>query len=103
MSMSRGRAGALAADVICVDTSVWVAAFRRGAGAEARQLRELLDEDQVALAVPVKLEILSGASRSDRQRLRQVLSGLPALVPDDQTWLRIDQWIDRAGDAGERF
>jgi predicted nucleic acid-binding protein len=89
--------------VICVDTSVWVAAFRRGAGPEARQLRELLDEDQVALPVPVKLEILSGASRSDRLRLRQMLSSLPALHPDDQTWARIDQWIDRAGDAGERF
>ena len=53
--------------------------------------------------MPVKLEILVGASRRDRQRLRQTLSALPVLIPDDQTWRQIDQWVDRAGDAGERF
>ena len=89
--------------MICVDTSVWVVAFRRGAGAEARRLRELLDDDQVVLPVPVKLELLSGVSRTDRLRLRQMLSSLPLLVPGDETWLRIDSWVDRAGDAGERF
>lgn len=89
--------------MICVDTSVWIGALRHGASPEARHLRELLDDDQAALPAPVRLEILSGASRGDRARLRQALSALPVLMPDDRTWERIDAWIDRAGDAGQRF
>jgi len=89
--------------VILVDSSVWIDAMRDGAGAEASHLRDLLDADEVALAAPVRVELLSGASKRDRPHLRRNLSALPNLRPDDGTWTRIDGWIDRAGDAGEHF
>jgi len=89
--------------MIVVDTSVWVVAFRSAAGAAAHALRALLDSDEVALAAPVRIELLVGAGRTDRARLRRVLSALPLLVPARSTWHLIDTWIDRAGDAGERF
>ena len=89
--------------MIVVDTSVWVAALPHASGSEAEVLHQLLDADEVALAVPVRVELLSGASRSDRPRLRRALSALPLLFPTDDTWATIDRWVDRAGDAGERF
>ena len=89
--------------MIVVDTSVWVAAFRDSGGVAARVLRQLLDADEVALAVPARTELLSGASRRDRPALRRALSALPLLYPTDDTWVTIDDWVTRAADAGQSF
>jgi predicted nucleic acid-binding protein len=89
--------------VIVVDTSVWVAALRQSATPEAKCLQRLLDADEVALPVPVRTELLSGASKKDRPRLKRALSALPVLYPADDTWATIDRWVETAGAAGERF
>ena len=89
--------------MILVDSSVWIAALRRKESQEARHLVELLDEDQVALASPVRLELLAGASAADLPRVRRALSALPLLVPGSQTWTRAESWIKVATAAGERF
>lgn len=89
--------------MIVIDTSVWVASLRRGNSPEADVLRKLLDEDELALAVPVRIELLAGASAASRPRLRKALSALPVLYPADETWRLIDRWIDRAGRRGHRF
>jgi predicted nucleic acid-binding protein len=89
--------------VIFVDTSVWVAALRSGDSAEAGHLQVLLDTDQVALAAPVRIEILSGASRRDRAALGRTLSALPIVFPQEATWRKIEDWVVTAGNAGQRF
>jgi predicted nucleic acid-binding protein len=89
--------------MIVVDTSVWVTALRSAASREATVLDTLLDADEVTLPVPVRVELLSGASNKDRPALRRGLSALPLLFPTDETWNLIDSWIERAGRAGERF
>jgi predicted nucleic acid-binding protein len=80
-----------------------MAALRNRGSAEGRHLAALLDQDEVAIPAPVRIEVLSGASRSERNRLRITLSALPILFPGTHTWPRIDEWLDQAGDAGERF
>jgi predicted nucleic acid-binding protein len=89
--------------LIFIDTSVWISAFRESRGAEARELRRLLDEDEAVLSIPVYLEILTGASRADRPRLQRLLSALPVFHPKVETWARIERWIGQATDGGERF
>ncbi len=88
--------------MIVVDTSAWVAALR-AEGREARVLRALLDADEVLLPVPVKIELLSGTSKSQRGTLRSGLSGLPITYPTDDTWRLMDDWTDRAAAAGATF
>jgi predicted nucleic acid-binding protein len=89
--------------MIVVDTSVWIAALRAGGSREARVLQQLLEADEVALPVPVRLEILGGASAPDRPRLRRALSALPVLYPGDETWPLLADWVEQAAAAGQRF
>jgi predicted nucleic acid-binding protein len=89
--------------MIVVDTSVWVAAMQSATGREARTLSTLLDTDDVLLAAPVRVELLSGASSADRPQLRRGLSALLLLYPTDDTWGLIDEWIERAATRGQRF
>jgi predicted nucleic acid-binding protein len=89
--------------VIAIDSSIWITALRDKTSNEARHLSELLDLDQVALPIPVRLEILAGARRRDAKVLRMVLAALPVLYPAEQTWELIETWIDKAVQAGEHF
>lgn len=89
--------------MIVVDTSVWIDAHRYPTRARARELRSLLDADEVALALPVRLELVAGVSRQDRHALLRGLSALPVIRPTDETWLRIERWVPAAADKGHRF
>lgn len=87
--------------MIVVDSCVWIAASQQKRVAET--LRSLLEADEVALALPVRLELLAGTSRQDRVRFRKLYGALPQLHPTDQTWKMLPEFIERAHDAGESF
>ena len=88
--------------MIAVDTSVWVDFFR-GRQPVTEKLTELLDHDEVALPVPVRVEILSGARSSERTRLGRLLSALPTLYPSDASWRRVETWVTTGAARGHRF
>jgi predicted nucleic acid-binding protein len=89
--------------VIFADTSVWVA-FLRGLDAPlVQQVRAALDAEEVALAAPVRVEILSGAARRDLPRLRRLLEAFAVFMPTEGTWQLVDEWLDRAARASQRF
>ena len=89
--------------MIVVDTSVWIEAHRRPAGDTATALHSLLDADEVALAVPVRLELVAGVAKRDRPALVKALGGLAVVHPTDETWDRIATWVPIAADKGVRF
>lgn len=89
--------------MIVVDSSVWIAALRSASGPDAIALRSLLDADEVALAVPVRTELLMGARTGDRQKLEAALKGLPLLYPTDDSWRTIDRWTIQTSRAGQAF
>lgn len=88
--------------MVAVDTSVWVEFFR-GRAEVVTALSGLLDDDQVALPVPVRIEILSGARASERARLRRLLAALPVLYPQPETWARIEAAVTETSTRGHRF
>ncbi len=89
--------------MIVVDSSVWIDFFRASNPVLGHQLQSLLDADEVALAVPVRIEILSGASTRNLPSLKRVLSALPLFYPTDESWARIDTWVEIGLRSGERF
>jgi predicted nucleic acid-binding protein len=89
--------------VIVVDTSIWVDAERKPDSDDADTLRALLRADEVARALPVRIELVTGVSAKNRRALRRGLSSLPVIRPTEDTWNLLESWVPRAADAGHHF
>jgi predicted nucleic acid-binding protein len=87
--------------MIVVDTSVWVAARRRQATFET--LQTLIDADEVGLPLPVRLELWAATPKHERRAFRRAFGALIQMVPTEETWRMLPDWIGRAADAGQRF
>ena len=87
--------------MIVVDTSVWIAARRDPR--ILRALDSLIDTDNVALALPVRLELWAGVATHERKAFARAFGALLQLVPTEETWAPLPGWIQQAAKAGERF
>lgn len=87
--------------MIVVDTSVWITAPRQARVESV--LQQLIDADEIALARPVRLELLAGIARHQRKAFLRRFGALPQLIATEQTWQPLPEWIGRAADAGHRF
>ena len=88
--------------MIVVDTSVWIASLR-GIEPQSKILKSFLDADEVALPVPVRIELLARISRGERARVERALTGLPICAITDGTWAIVRGWVGPAADVGHTF
>jgi len=89
--------------MVLVDTSVWIEFFRGKNQKLIEGLKDLLDKEEVSLAIPVRVEILAGTSKEKKPTLGRVLSALPLFYPSPETWKKIEDWIEEGLAKGERF
>jgi len=88
---------------VVVDTSVWID-YLRGRSARVRELLdELIDDDRVALAIPVRIELLGGAGRQGAARLARILDAIPTYHPVPATWATMERWAIDAASRGSSF
>ncbi len=89
--------------MIFIDSSVWIEYFKGNKKDIKSEIYNLLDSNQVALAAPVRIEVLSGTSKKDFQTLNLIFSALPIFYPSRQSWQRIDHCLEIAKHNGLTF
>jgi predicted nucleic acid-binding protein len=88
--------------MICIDTSVWIEFFR-GSQKTVQKMNSLLDNEIVGLPQPVYLEILSGLRKNEHKTISRVLSALPRLYPNSQSWELCEVWVVKGRKKGLSF
>jgi predicted nucleic acid-binding protein len=86
---------------VLADTSCWIEYFHpKGAGKVKLAMREAILADRLAACGPVTCEIIRGAARSDRARMRQALEGQTYLAQEDGDWQEVGRLLGELHDKG---
>ena len=75
-------------DFVLIDTSGWICFFsRRGYEEMKKVISNLLDEDRVAIAGPVLIELIQGAkNQGEKENIKHYVRGLLWLPVTDDQW-----------------
>jgi predicted nucleic acid-binding protein len=75
-------------DLVLIDTSGWICFFsRRGYEEMKKQISTLLDEDRVAIAGPILIELIQGArNEEEKEKVNGYVKGLHWLQVTDDHW-----------------
>lgn len=73
--------------MVLVDSSVWIEAARRAGSLEFKVgLEGLLEAAEGMFCAPIKLEVLGGARKEDRKRLKYYFDCIPYRTIDESAW-----------------
>lgn len=88
---------------VFIDTSVWISYFKGKDAGLVQSVHALIEEDCIALATPVWIELLLGIRAQELNRFKRVLSALPRYTPTEETWDVVQAWAVEATRKGQRF
>lgn len=87
--------------MVAVDSSAWIEGLRRAGSLEVKlALEGLLDAYEAQVCSPVRLEVLGGASATQRKRLSYYFSVIPYRVCGREDWERAISLAWRLRDCG---
>ncbi len=75
--------------MVLVDSSAWIEAFQPKGDLMAKlAIQALLEEYEAALCSSIRLEVLGGARKEDRQRIDRYFQVLPYFSVQEELWQR---------------
>ena len=77
----------MAAELVLLDTSIWIEFFNRPERPEALAVKELIEQDRAVLAGVILAELIQGArTKKERDLLAESLGILPFVETDREDW-----------------
>lgn len=89
--------------MILVDTSIWIEYLQLDSKKHYKKLSSWIENDIVVISIVTKIELLAGASKRDKTKLKNHIDILQCIYPSKEDWDTIEIWSRKASESGEHF